>query len=734
MKLITRCAAVALAVAMCLSLLCITALADVSTDEKTTVALNHTSLTLPAGQTAQLTAAVSDGQEVTWASLTASVVQVDENGLLTALSEGKATVRATTADGSASAICTVTVYMAFPSYSLRAGESVRLSTTISGASWISLDPSVATVDETGAVTGKSFGRTYVVASNGSAQESFTITVGAHVGIDISSWNGTVDWDAVAAQGIEFVMIRAGYGWEHTDANFIQNIEGAIAHNMPIGIYFYSYAESAEKAQVEADYCAKILKPYQQYITLPVAYDLEQYSSLTGTQLAEFSEIFCSTLQDAGYHTMVYANGSFFTKMDLTSLNAMGVDYWYAWYATVPSFSSIPALLGHSEKGAIWQYSSDCVVQGALASGKTDINVLYMPEYLTFTAPVVKAENTGSSGAKITWGGSTYARAYTVYRETGDGDVQTVGTFDGTVHTCTDTAFLPGMGYFVTMEVCDPLDGTYYKSYTSGAVYPESALYEVTVKAGEGGTVTGGGQFIVGKTAAVSAKPAEGYTFDGWYDAAGKKVSSAAEYSFAVTGTVTLTARFTKPVTPTQFTDVPANAWYADAVSYAVSNNLFTGTPEGKFLPFGTMDRSMLATVLYRQAGSPEVSNHNKFVDVSATAWYAKAVTWAYDNGVMNGTGDKTFAPTTPVTREQIATILMRYSKVMGMEVAETTSGDLSSFDDGDAVSGFAVEGMQWAVATQLMNGDNNLLTPKRDASRAECATVLMRWLESVKEQ
>lgn len=733
MKFIRRLTAAALALAVCLSLLCATAMADVN-DGATTVALDRTSLVLSVGQTAQLYATVSDGQQtVDWQSLTTGVVQVDENGLVTALSEGKATVRATSEDGTASALCGVTVYMALPSYSLREGESLRLSTDVSGAFWTSADRSVAAVDENGLVTGRGFGRTYITAANGDESETFSITVGGHVGIDISSWNNAIDWDALEEQGIEFVFIRAGYGWEHTDARFVENIEGAIAHGMPVGVYFYSYAETAEKAQVEANYCAKLLAPYKDAITLPVAYDLEQYKSLTGTQLVEFAEIFCGTLQEAGFHTMVYANSTFFSKMNLASLNDMGVDYWYAWYATVPDLNTVPTILGSSERASIWQYSSDCVVQGALASGRTDINVLYMPEYLSFDAPKVTAQNTGSA-AKITWGGSTYASAYTVYRKTANGDVQMVDTFDGTVHSCTDTAFLPGMGYFVEMDICDPLDGTYYRSYTSEAAYPEAAMFDVTVKAGEGGTVTGGGQFIVGKTAAVSAAPLEGYTFDGWYDASGNQVSTAAEYSFTVTAAVTLTARFSKHVAAVQFDDVSPDAWYADAVAYVVSNGMFDGMGNNRFQPLGTMDRSMLVTVLYRQAGSPEVSNHNKFVDVSATAWYAKAVTWAYDNGVVNGTGEKTFSPATPITREQIATILMRYSEAMNLEIPETTTGDLSVFNDSSAVSAYAQEGMQWAVATQLINGANNYLNPKGNATRAECATILMRWLESTELQ
>lgn len=732
MKNWKRMLALILAAAMSVTLLCGTAWADAG---EVTVTLDQKTVYLAVGDSVQLNATVSDGQAVDWTSLTWDVAQVDETGLVTGLSEGQVTIKATAKDGSASALCTVIVYMAFPSYSMGVGQQVKLSASLRG-SWTTADESVATVDSSGTVTGQGFGRTYVTVTDGRDSETFTITVGGHVGIDISSWNNAIDWAALQEQGIEFVMIRAGYGWEHTDKRFVENIEGAIASGMPIGVYFYSYAETAEKAMVEANYCIKLLEPYRDSITLPVAYDLEEYPGMTGAQLTEVAEVFCSALQGAGYHTMVYANSQFLPKMDMSKLSAMGVDYWYAWYPVVPDLQTVRTIKGSSEQAKIWQYSSSCVVRGALASGKTDINVMYRPEELHFTAPEVTVENLGSS-AQIRWGGSTYARSYTVYRKNADGDVQTLGTYDGTVHTCTDTAFLPGMGYFVTMEIGDPIDGTSYKSYTSEAVYPEAAQFSVKVTATEGGTASGGGSYLVGKSATVTAQAAEGYTFAGWYDTTGKKVSSEASYTFAVTSSVTLQARFTKqeaPVTPSVFTDVKDTDWFAGAVYDAVELGLFDGTSDTTFTPRGTMTRGMLATVLYRQAGAPEVSNRNKFVDVSAQAWYAKAVTWSYNNGVFNGTSDKTFSPEAPVTREQIATILMRYSNAVGMEVPETTVADLRSFTDSTAISDFALEGMRWAVATQLLTGADRKLMPKNSATRAECATILVRWLESADGQ
>lgn len=729
MKNLKHIAAIILATAICFSLLCPLALAD----EKAapTVTLNKTSATLAAGDVLQLTATVSDGQAVQWQSLNTNVASVDTQGTVTALAEGKVTIRATTADGSAYALCTVNVYMAFPSYSLRSGESVTLQTSVSNPAWSSGNDAVASVDSAGKVTATGFGRTYITASNGSQRESFSITVGAHVGIDISSWNNDVDWDKLKEQNIEFVMIRVGYGESDTDKKFIQNIEGAIKSGIPFGVYYYSYAKDTAKAGREAAYCLKQLEPYKEYLTLPVAYDLEEYNDLTGSQLVAIAETFCSAVQDAGLNAMVYANGNFFSKMDLSSLNDMGVDHWYAWYPTVPNLDSIHTIRGTSTDPVMWQYSSSCVVQGALAGSSTDINVLYMPEYLSFSAPKVQAEQSGGQ-VKITWGGSTYAKSYTVYRKNAAGETSVVGTYSGSIHSCTDSQYQTGMSYYVTMAIHDPIDGTYYKDYTSEAVYPETVVetFRVTVSASEGGTVSGGGTFEAGKTAAVQAAAKDGYTFSGWYDASGSKVSDKAAYSFAVTADTALTARFEKQQETVQgFTDVKSTDWYAEAVTYAVEKGLFEGTSATTFSPNGTMTRGMLVTVLYRQAGSPSVSNHNKFTDVSADIWYACPVTWAYNNGIVTGTGEKTFSPNDPVTREQLATILYRYTAAQGQSAP--LSGDLNGFSDGQKVSDWAVDGMRWAVGQSIIQGKGgNQLVPKGEATRAECATMLMRWLEN----
>ena len=172
----------------------------------------------------------------------------------------------------------------------------------------------------------------------------------------------------------------------------------------------------------------------------------------------------------------------------------------------------------------------------------------------------------------------------------------------------------------------------------------------------------------------------------------------------------------------EFGDVADSAWYAEAVEFVASHELFQGTDNG-FEPETTMNRAMLAMVLYRLEDATATGNSN-FPDVSDDAWYAEAVAWASETGIVNGTG-KGFEPNAPVTREQIATMLYRYANVIGLDTG--TRGELSSFPDGGETSDWAQDAMAWAVSVGLFQGDDTgALNPKGDATRAQVATLFER--------
>lgn len=179
-----------------------------------------------------------------------------------------------------------------------------------------------------------------------------------------------------------------------------------------------------------------------------------------------------------------------------------------------------------------------------------------------------------------------------------------------------------------------------------------------------------------------------------------------------------------------FSDLDAKAWYHEGVDYALTNSLMNGVGSGKFEPDGQLTRAQLVTVLYRAAGEPDTGKQvNPFTDVADDAWYTKAVIWAANNGIVNGVAKNTFAPDDSIPREQIAAMLYRYA---GAEAAKEDK--LSAFPDAAKTSDWAKEALNWAVASGLINGvaDANgtaSLEPQSTATRAQIATILMRWLE-----
>lgn len=179
---------------------------------------------------------------------------------------------------------------------------------------------------------------------------------------------------------------------------------------------------------------------------------------------------------------------------------------------------------------------------------------------------------------------------------------------------------------------------------------------------------------------------------------------------------------------TGFTDlVQAVDWYYDAVRYVTEQGMFQGVTSTQFAPAATMDRSMLATVLYRMEGQPEMNDQGAFPDVAQGQWYTAGIEWAAANGIVNGMGDGTYGPAVNVTREQIASMLYRYAgEYRKLDVSQT--GDLSRYSDYKRVSDWAQEGMLWAVGVGIISGaDGGTLLPGNPASRAEVATMLQRF-------
>ena len=143
-----------------------------------------------------------------------------------------------------------------------------------------------------------------------------------------------------------------------------------------------------------------------------------------------------------------------------------------------------------------------------------------------------------------------------------------------------------------------------------------------------------------------------------------------------------------------------------------------------------MTRAMLVTVLWRYEGKP-MGYQNTFVDVNAKSgsWYIDAVAWAAANNIVGGIGDGKFDPEGKITREQMATILFRYANWKGIDTSKR--GDLNAFPDGGKVAGWAKEAMQWTVAEKIIGGSDGKLLPQGSATRAQVATILMRFIENI---
>lgn len=213
----------------------------------------------------------------------------------------------------------------------------------------------------------------------------------------------------------------------------------------------------------------------------------------------------------------------------------------------------------------------------------------------------------------------------------------------------------------------------------------------------------------------------GYYFAGWFDSSGNQIT---DNTIAKTALMTVTARWDRE--ETLFSDVHGSDWFYQDVKRAATMGLFTGYTDGSFQPNATMNRAMFAQVLYRIAGQPDSDASLPFTDVPKNAWYYDAVRWAYGKGIVNGTGANRFAPNDTITREQMATMLYKYCK-LATNADVTTTASLSGYADSSAVSGFAVEPMQWAVSAGLINGTSaTTLSPKYNATRAQAATILVR--------
>ena len=285
-------------------------------------------------------------------------------------------------------------------------------------------------------------------------------------------------------------------------------------------------------------------------------------------------------------------------------------------------------------------------------------------------------------------------------------------------------------------------GNQSSSGNSGSSSSDSGDYLISVDRVSGGRVTvQPGRADKGDTVTITVYPNDGYELDELVvtDSRGNEIDldarSATRFTFTMPGgKVTVEASFIREGGQTQtpqttFADVPASAWYCDAVEYVYENGLMSGVSGGRFAPDDTLTRAMLVQTLYAMEGRPASASAG-FADVASGDWYASAVNWAAANGVVSGVSETGFGPNNALTREQLALILYRFAQYKGYDVTGTS--DLTAYADGSSVSGWAAEAMSWAVNAGLISGvGGNQIAPTGTATRAQVAQILMNFCENV---
>ena len=270
--------------------------------------------------------------------------------------------------------------------------------------------------------------------------------------------------------------------------------------------------------------------------------------------------------------------------------------------------------------------------------------------------------------------------------------------------------------------------------------PANPNYKITIEDTEHGTVTAPTSAKQGTEVTLTPTPDEGYEVgtvtvtDRFGDAVEVTEHPDGTYTFTMpNGQVTVEVTFVESQPePLPFTDVAESDWFYDAVRYAYENGLMGGVGDNLFAPNNPTTRAQLVTILYRLEGEPAVTGQSGFTDVEADTWYTDAVIWAAEEGVVNGVSETQFAPGNNITREQLATILFRYAQAKGYDVFPRA--DLSGFPDAGDILPYAQEAMAWAVAEGLLQGfEDDTLRPQGNATRAQIATILMRFCQTVAE-
>ena len=298
-----------------------------------------------------------------------------------------------------------------------------------------------------------------------------------------------------------------------------------------------------------------------------------------------------------------------------------------------------------------------------------------------------------------------------------------------VGTYTVTAYSPSQGRTVSGQITVIGDSSSTPTYS--VILPGRV---------EGGTVTAKKSYAEeGETFRFTVTPDEGWELDtlSVTDNRGTELDVKYEgdsmYSFKMPARrVEIQVSFREiPPESLPFTDIADNAWYADAVHYVYKHGLMAGTSATTFAPDVTTSRSMIATILWRMAGSPVVNYAMDYTDVAQNQWCSEAIRWATSEGVVTGYGNGLFGTNDPITREQFAVMLYRFAQEQGYDVSIGENTNILSYTDVADLSEYAIPAMQWACGAGIITGtgDGSALSPQGQATRAQAAVMLTRFCE-----
>ena len=361
--------------------------------------------------------------------------------------------------------------------------------------------------------------------------------------------------------------------------------------------------------------------------------------------------------------------------------------------------------------------------------------------LTVTIP---AGSTGDRSYTAHWSLNTYSITYDLDGGTASGnpDFYTVESSTITLNPPTRTGYtfigwsgtdLSGSDNLTVTIPAGSIGNRSYIAHWSLNTY--SITYDL-----DGGTALGNPDFYTVESSAITLnEPTKaGYVFTGW---SGTDLVGEDNLTVTIPAGSTGDRRYTahwdfdpaiiaalNPTPNADFLDVSRVDWFYYDVRYVCENGLMNGTSRNRFSPYGTATRGMLVTILYRMENEPRCFGSAAFSDVKPGAYYEKAVIWASQNGIVSGYTDGTFRPDAPVTREQLASILYRYTLYRGQDVSAGETTSLTGYGDAQAVSSYALPAMRWACGTGILQGANGKLNPSGLATRAQLAAMLHRYL------